>query len=86
MTEAEVRSRLNAWAATAGGPTFDDPSLDFGKVRDDLWIVAPTKRANVVYIVTEHEVRAVHPSQESVPDVLRQLGVDVDTRNDDQQS
>ncbi|GAB3243294.1 hypothetical protein [Kineosporia babensis] len=77
MTEEEVRSHLNHWAAEKGSrQRFDDLSLDFGRIRDDLWVITPAKRANIIYVATAEDVRVVHPSQESIVEVLRQLGAD----------
>lgn len=70
-TEADAYARLRDWAAGEGLNVGSVGGVDWQVANvDDVWILTPPGRSNVVYLVAGDAVRPVHPSRESLETVL----------------
>ncbi len=74
MTREEAFERLSEWASTQemDDSMGDAASWETAEV-DRLWVLTPPGRSNTAYVVTETAVRPVHPSRESLADVIAEL-------------
>jgi hypothetical protein len=72
----EVQARLGAWLEEQGMLPPDDYSgwavSDAGQ---GSWVLTPPGMAGVIFAVTLTTIRAIQPAFESVPDALRELGI-----------
>jgi hypothetical protein len=77
MTEAQAYARFGQWLKEFGSRATPDVSeFESAPLNDDVWILTPPGRANTIYVVTPALVRMIHPSEESLPDVLAELGIE----------
>ena len=78
MTEPEAQARFRQWLQEIGSAAeFDLSKFASTQVRDDVWVFTPPGRTNSIYVVTPAVVRTVHPSKESLPAVLAEMGIEV---------
>jgi hypothetical protein len=72
----QVLDRLAAWLRKRGMIPPDDFTdwavVDAGEGR---WVLTPPGLAGVILVVTPSTIRAIRPAVESVPDALRELGI-----------
>ena len=73
---AEVMDRLASWLEEQGMLRPDDlQTWDWSDADGAAWIVMPPSGMDAFIVVTPDTIRAVQPAFESVPDVLRELGL-----------
>jgi len=73
---ASVTDRLATWIEEQGMLRPDDLLLwDWSDAGGAAWIVVPPSGMDVLFVVTPDAIRAIQPALESVPDALRELGL-----------
>jgi hypothetical protein len=78
MTKAEALAKFGQWLQEIESlATWDASEFESTSLNDDVWILTPPGRANAIYVVTPGLVRMIHPSEESLSDVLVELGIEV---------